>query len=90
MTALLVAVAVAFALIQAVTFVAVLVLADRRDQRAATERAWLLQRIQAPQVAVAQFDPTDDEPEQPDEPTEEEMRVFHSEQDEILHQLGRL
>lgn len=52
------------------------------------ERGFLLQRVQAPAVAVAQFDPSPQEgPEQP--PTEEEARVFHSEQDEILHNQGR-
>lgn len=56
----------------------------------ARERAWLYQRLQAPSVAVAQFDPGDSEEPPPIEPSEEEMRVFHSEQDEILHNAGRL
>jgi hypothetical protein len=62
-------------------------LGRRADEQATDrhEREWLLQRIQAPAVAVAQFDPTDDEPEPVEEPIEEAMRVFHSEQDEIAH-----
>lgn len=65
-------------------------LAGFAQERAAwsRERGFLLQRIQSPAVAVAQFDPSPEEgPEQP--PTEEEARVFHSEQDEILHNQGR-
>lgn len=72
-----------------------LIMLDRINARHAAERRawavqqqWLLQRIQAPTVAVAQFDPTPDEPDP--EVSEEEMRVFHSEQDEILHNAGRL
>lgn len=64
----------------------VLVRLDAERAADARSRDWLLQRVQAPEQAVAMFDPTpeDDEPE-----AEEESPVIYDEQEEILAQLRR-
>jgi hypothetical protein len=71
---------------------AALVVLDRALARVAarelahdTERAWLLQPIQAPERAVAMFDPEPTDDDESDGDDEEEGPI-HAEQEEILRQ----
>lgn len=84
---------IAAALVVVLVVLAFLVFIDRLLEAFGEERAdharqveSLIQRLQAPDVAVAAYDPNPDRVEPPGD-DEEESSVIHDEQDEILMQV---